>query len=128
MSTEIREDDLPLADRLITQAIAEWLDVHTNLAIAAAPTTAEMSGVTFLRSVHLDGYAYQLVPKILDSLRQAGLLVNAPGEVEPWALSVICPGCEAPERVWCFDAMRGKYTIGHVHDERRTRAHEEARS
>jgi hypothetical protein len=42
---------------------------------------------------------------------------------EPWPLSVACPKCAAPERVWCeteWNAREGSGSrVGHVHDERR---------
>lgn len=47
---------------------------------------------------------------------------DAADQPESWPLSVSCPACGAPERVWCFEAEKGGHNIGQVHPERRARA------
>lgn len=76
--------DLPLADRLASDAIRQWLDTATGLARAANgnPPLGDYErgigqGIDQMRHLHLDNYWYTVVPKILDELRRAGLLCTA---------------------------------------------------
>ena len=75
------EHELPLADRLVDEAIADWL--HTHLALCRAgvgkATGEERAQQKILDEVEflaLAGYRYQLTPHILDCLRRAGLLAD----------------------------------------------------
>jgi hypothetical protein len=77
----------PLADRIIEQAIREWLNTATAITLAANGNPpindyerGVAQGVEQMRHLHLDNYWYALVPKITDQLRRAGLL--SPNEVE----------------------------------------------
>lgn len=76
--------DLPLADRLVSDAIGRWLDTATGLARAANgnPPLNDYErgiaqGIDHMRHGHLDNYWYTVVPKILDELRRAGLMTTA---------------------------------------------------
>lgn len=71
--------DQPLADRLVTDIITDW--IRTNLAIAVAATGAatpeeQAAQAAIDRVKHLDlaGVDYRLTPRILGALRRAGLL------------------------------------------------------
>lgn len=69
-----------LANRLIDQAIREWIDVQLNIALAFTPMNDREHGakaaIEQVRNLDLAGYRHQLTPKILDELRRAGLLVT----------------------------------------------------
>lgn len=69
--------DLPLAERLVADAIRQWLDTATGLAQAANgnPPVNDYErgiaqGIVNMRYGHLDNYWYTVVPKILDELRR----------------------------------------------------------
>ena len=71
--------DLPLADRLVSDAIRQWLDTATGLARAAngnppldAYERGIAQGIDQMRYLHLDNYWYTVVPEILDELRRTG--------------------------------------------------------
>lgn len=63
----------PLADRLVEQAIRDWLHTRYDLAMASAPDDATKAGVDHLMHGHLASYWYSLVPQITDELRRAGV-------------------------------------------------------
>lgn len=70
---------LALPERLISQAVREWLDRHTETALAAngdLPGYEEgvRHGIEQMRNGRLDDYWYTLVPHILGQLRRAGLI------------------------------------------------------
>lgn len=75
--------DLPLADRIVAQAIRNWLNAATATARAANgnPPLGDYErgvsqGIDHMRHGHLDSYWYTLVPEILGALRRAGLLAQ----------------------------------------------------
>ena len=75
--------DLPLAHRIVEQAIGEWLNTATAIALAANgnPPLNDYErgikqGIDCMRHGHLDNYWYALVPKIIDQLHRAGLLAQ----------------------------------------------------
>lgn len=75
---------LPLADRIMEQAIREWLNTATATALAGngSPPINDYErgfkqGVEQMRHLHLDGYWYTVVPKVIDQMRRAGLLAQA---------------------------------------------------
>jgi hypothetical protein len=66
--------DLPLPNRLVSDAIKEWMDTRFGLATAANPEDKDI--LEQIRYLHLDNYWYTLVPKILDELRRAGIVTS----------------------------------------------------
>jgi hypothetical protein len=74
VNQEIHE--LPLAGRLIDDLVCEFLDLATALAREAAPNDERRKAIREMRHLRLDGYSYQLTPKILDALTRAGLLLS----------------------------------------------------
>lgn len=73
--------DLPLADRIVSDLIADYLDTATSLALAGFGDVDEhergaRDGIRQMRHLHLDGWDYKLTPKIIDALRRAGLLTK----------------------------------------------------
>jgi hypothetical protein len=78
--------DLPLADRLVSEAIRKWLDTGYGFAQAGNgdPPLGDYergfgAGIEQMRYLHLDNYWYTVVPTIIDELRRAGLLCTATG-------------------------------------------------
>jgi hypothetical protein len=74
--------EFPLADRIVDQAIRDWLETRFAVARAAAGAGALSDRE---RAVHagiddmecrLSGYGCTLTPAILDALRRAGLLAR----------------------------------------------------
>lgn len=61
-----------LADRLVTSALREWIDLKIGLAFA----TSEKSDHPGIQRADdcLTGYWYEFTPRLLDQLRRAGLL------------------------------------------------------
>ncbi len=81
--------DLPLADRLIGDAVMAWLNRHTETVLAATASVpvndrelCHREGIDHLRQ-SLDDYWYTLVPGILSELRRAGLMARIPGPPVP---------------------------------------------
>jgi hypothetical protein len=69
--------DLPLANRLVDGEVRAWLDTHLGLLLAqTSDGSPERKIVEQARHLSLDGYSYQLTPKILDALRRAALLAE----------------------------------------------------
>ena len=75
--------EVPLADRIMEQAIREWLNTATATALAGNgnPPINDYErgfkqGVEQMRHLHLDNYWYALVPKVTDQMRRAGLLAQ----------------------------------------------------
>ena len=73
----------PLADRIVEQAVREWLNTATAIALAANgnPPLGDfergvVQGIENLRHGHLDNYWYALVPEITGQMRRAGLLAQ----------------------------------------------------
>lgn len=65
--------DLPLITRLIEDEVNRWLDTRLNLAAGVlGPAVVDQ-----VRHLHLAGAHYQLVPRVIDALRRAGLLAQA---------------------------------------------------
>jgi hypothetical protein len=80
--------ETPLADRLVTDAIRDWLNTATAIALAANgnPPLNDyergfQQGVEQMRHLHLDNYWYTLAPGIVKALRRAGLLAAASEQV-----------------------------------------------
>lgn len=74
--------DLPLANRIVSDLIGEFID--TGCAIASAGTgnlndyeRGAQAAIDQMRHLHMSGVDYRLTPKILDALRRAGLLVES---------------------------------------------------
>ena len=75
--------ETPLADRIVEQAIREWLDTATAIALAANGNPpindyerGVKQGIENMRYLHLAGYWYALVPEIIGQMRRAGLLAQ----------------------------------------------------
>lgn len=73
--------ELPLAYRLVDEAVAEWLRTHLDLARAghgdATPIErAKQRMIDEIQYLALAGFSYQLTPAILDALGRAGLLAD----------------------------------------------------
>ena len=71
--------ELPLASRLVTDAIQEFINTGCAIASAGAGTwtaeeKAKQQAIKEMRYLHLSGVDYRLTPLILDTLRRAGLL------------------------------------------------------
>jgi hypothetical protein len=75
----------PLADRIVIQAVRNWLDIVTATAASFDPINdherGALAAIKEMRSLHLSGFEHSLVPQILGELRRAGLLVDR--EVTP---------------------------------------------
>lgn len=73
--------DLPLAERLVSRAVRDWLTTAFAIALAAngysgAEAQGFAKGLDQMQYLHLSGFKYSLVPDILDQLRRAGLLTD----------------------------------------------------
>ncbi|MCX4885950.1 hypothetical protein [Streptomyces sp. NBC_00847] len=71
----------PLADRLIHDRIKKWLNTALATELAgygelAAEERAARKAVEQVKYLALADYPYALVPRIVDDLRRAGLLVD----------------------------------------------------
>ncbi|NUS82747.1 MAG: hypothetical protein HOY75_08335 [Streptomyces sp.] len=73
--------EMPLAERLIRGRVKTWLD--TGLAIELAgygdlnpEERAARKAVEQVKHLALADYTYALVPRIIDDLRRAGLMVD----------------------------------------------------
>jgi len=76
--------EAPLADRIVEQAIREWLSTATAIALAANgnPPVDDYErgikqGIEHMAYSHLASYPYTVVPKITDQMRRAGLLAQS---------------------------------------------------
>lgn len=67
---------MPLVHRLIEDRIGEWLQLGFDVASDDA-NDEQKKAIDSLKYLHLSGYQYGLVPRIVDDLRRAGLLVAA---------------------------------------------------
>src|SRR4051794_21824589 len=65
--------DLPLAHRLINEAVGTWLDTHLRIAECACEPE-EQAILNRVRHLHLAGFDYQVTPKLVEQLQRAGLL------------------------------------------------------
>lgn len=77
--SEHHAHELPLADRLVTDRIRQWLDTAIATELAgygklSPEERAARKAVEQVRHLALADYSYVLVPQILDELRRAGLL------------------------------------------------------
>lgn len=75
--------DLPLAHRIMVKAIQDWLNTAVATAHAGngSPPINDyergfQQGIKQMRHLHLDNYWHVLVPKVMDEMRRAGLLVQ----------------------------------------------------
>jgi hypothetical protein len=73
--------EMPLAERLVQDRVKTWLD--TALAIELAgygdlndEERAARRAVEQVKHLALADYSYALVPRIIDDLRRAGLLID----------------------------------------------------
>lgn len=68
----------PLANRIVSGLVRQYLDRAAATALCIDPINDHergfVEGVNQMRHLHLAGWDYQLVPKILDELRRAGLM------------------------------------------------------
>lgn len=73
--------DLPLADRLVSDAVRDWLETAFLTARAGngylgAEKQGFLKGLDQMQYLHLSGWQYSLVPDILGQLRRAGLMIT----------------------------------------------------
>lgn len=73
--------EMPLADRLIQDRVKTWLDTALAIELAGygdldAEERAARKAVEQVKHLALADYPYALVPRIIDDLRRAGLLVH----------------------------------------------------
>lgn len=73
--------DLPLADRIVSDLIGDYIGTAADVALATFGDINEYErgarqGIEQMRYLHLSGWDYALTPKILDALRRAGPLVQ----------------------------------------------------
>lgn len=66
--------EIPLASRLITAEITEWLRANLAIAAAATPTPDGRAAIDRVRHLDLAGVDYRLTPRLIDALRRAGCL------------------------------------------------------
>lgn len=130
---------LPLIAREYQRNTIGWAVAATTEFIDPAPEVDDGTGAHHLpagtsRSVDLtgDGSAAALPPAVEGCICSHTVHMEVPGApvelnvdagcpihggFEAWPLSVSCPACGAPERVWCFKEGAG-HSIGHIHYER----------
>ena len=69
--------DLPLAHRLINEAVGTWLNTHLSIA-ACASEPEEQAAINRIRYLHLSGFDSKVTPKLVEQLQRAGLLTPCP--------------------------------------------------
>lgn len=75
MSVDNEIHQMPLPERLVDAEIRDWLDLKFGLLLAqVTEADPEWKILKQARHVQLDGYSYDLTPRILNALRRAGLL------------------------------------------------------
>lgn len=81
MSREHERHETPLADRIISKAMGDF--ITTNLALAAAANgysgdkaDGYATAINQVRHMHLAGWDYRVAPRLVDELRRAGLLTD----------------------------------------------------
>ena len=86
MATDIEHEihETPLAERIIGDEVARWLETGFATALAGlnnlGDEAARRAGIEEMQYLHLSGHDYELVPRIVDALTRAGLLTNAADE------------------------------------------------
>jgi hypothetical protein len=78
---EHERHELPLADRIISKAIGDFITTNLAMALATNGYTGDVArgyamAIDQARHMHLAGWDYQVVPKLADELRRAGLLTT----------------------------------------------------
>jgi hypothetical protein len=73
--------EAPLAERLVQDRVKRWLDTALAIELAGyghltAEERAARKAVEQVKHLALADYPYALVPRIVDDLRRAGLLVD----------------------------------------------------
>jgi hypothetical protein len=73
--------EMPLAERLVKDRVKTWLDTALAIELAGygditAEERAARKAVDQVKHLALADYSYALVPRIVDDLRRAGLLVD----------------------------------------------------
>jgi len=73
--------EAPLAERLVQDRVKRWLDTALAIELAGygdldAEERAARKAVEQVKHLALADYPYALVPRIIDDLRRAGLLVH----------------------------------------------------